>query len=110
MPKTKPEAMKIPVQLLKELGYSDSAMMSITRHKSQKGLTAYERSKSVMQHEEAPGNHDDGKAPYDHEAPSGHENPKESSNILAERNQNILEKDSQKDEVKGVKTDGQKKE
>ncbi|CAG8853068.1 10921_t:CDS:2, partial [Gigaspora margarita] len=55
------------------------------------------------------GNHDDGKAPHNHEASSGHENPKESSNILAERNRNILEKDSQKDEVKGVKTDGQKK-
>ncbi|CAG8684557.1 290_t:CDS:2 [Gigaspora margarita] len=109
MPKTKPEAMKTLVQLLKELGYSDLAMMSITKHKFQKGLTAYERSKSVMQHE-APGNHDDSKAPHDHEAPSGYENPKESSNILAERNQNILEKDSQKDEVKGVKTDGQKKE
>ncbi|CAG8702286.1 3435_t:CDS:2, partial [Gigaspora margarita] len=78
--------------------------MSITRHKSQKGLTAYECSKSVMQHK-APGNHDDGKAPHDHEAPSGHENPKESSNILAKRNRNILEKNSQKNEVKGVKMD-----
>ncbi|CAG8856955.1 20700_t:CDS:2, partial [Gigaspora margarita] len=58
-----------------ELGYSDSAIMSITRHKSQKGLTAYERLKSVMQYE-APGNHDDSKAPHDHEAPSGYENPK----------------------------------
>lgn len=42
---------KTAVQLLKELGYSDSVVMSITRHKSQKGLAAYERPKSVMQNE-----------------------------------------------------------
>ncbi|CAG8750873.1 13153_t:CDS:2, partial [Cetraspora pellucida] len=42
---------KTAVQLLKELGYSDSVVMSITRHKSQKGLAAYERPKSVMQRE-----------------------------------------------------------
>ncbi|CAG8579179.1 14317_t:CDS:2 [Gigaspora margarita] len=100
MPKTKPEAIisnhssrKTLVQLLKELGYSDSAMMLITRHKSQKGLIAYKHSKLVIQHEvflfdapgdhddnEAPGNHDDGKAPHDYEAPSGYGNPKGSSN------------------------------
>ncbi|RIB17686.1 hypothetical protein C2G38_2186680 [Gigaspora rosea] len=66
------------------------------------------------------GNHDNNKAPHDHEAPSGHENPKghhkvapitgdfilaKSSNILAKctGNRNILEKDGRKDKVKGVK-------
>ncbi|CAG8774813.1 1027_t:CDS:2, partial [Cetraspora pellucida] len=33
---------KTAVQLLKELGYSDAVVMLITRHKSQKGLAAYE--------------------------------------------------------------------
>ncbi|CAG8819971.1 26276_t:CDS:2, partial [Gigaspora rosea] len=42
---------KTAVQVLKELGYSDSIVMSITRHKTQQGLYSYERSKSVLQHE-----------------------------------------------------------
>ena len=42
---------KTAIQVLKELGYSDFVVMSITRHKSQKGLAAYERPKTVMQQE-----------------------------------------------------------
>ncbi|CAG8740006.1 20148_t:CDS:2, partial [Gigaspora rosea] len=42
---------KTVIQVLKELGYSDSVVMLITRHKSQKGLAAYERLKTVMQQE-----------------------------------------------------------
>ncbi|CAG8845683.1 39526_t:CDS:2, partial [Gigaspora margarita] len=137
MPKIKPEAIKVSkvektaVQLLKELGYSDLAMMSITRHKFQKGLAVYEYSKSVMQHKvflfdtsgdhnnnEASSNYDDGKAPHDHKAPSGYKNSKNHYKVVpitgdfvfaTKHNQNILEKDGQKNEIKGVKMDGQKK-
>ncbi|CAG8808330.1 39608_t:CDS:2, partial [Gigaspora margarita] len=120
------------------------------RHKSQKGLAAYERSKSVMQYEvflfNASGDHDDNEAlskhndskfPHNHEALSGHKNPKDCHKIALitgdfvfaslhirqtdfqellvnafddlEYNQNILEKNGQKDEVKSIKMDGQKK-
>ncbi|CAG8552223.1 6729_t:CDS:2 [Cetraspora pellucida] len=41
---------KTAMQLLKELEYSNSVVISITRHKFQKGLAAYEQPKSVMQH------------------------------------------------------------
>ncbi|RIB21426.1 hypothetical protein C2G38_2176706 [Gigaspora rosea] len=37
------------VQVLKGLGFSDSVVMSITRHKMQQGLASYERPKMVMQ-------------------------------------------------------------
>ncbi|CAG8681534.1 8932_t:CDS:2, partial [Gigaspora rosea] len=40
---------KTSVQVLKELGYSDSVVMSITRHKTQQGLAAYEQPNTVMQ-------------------------------------------------------------
>ncbi|CAG8820495.1 20140_t:CDS:2, partial [Gigaspora rosea] len=42
---------KTAVQVLKELGYSDAVVMSIMRHKSQKGLASYEQQKSTMQQE-----------------------------------------------------------
>ncbi|CAG8569285.1 16573_t:CDS:2, partial [Gigaspora rosea] len=42
---------KTDIQFLKELGYSDSIVVSITRHKTQQGLYSYEQSKSVLQHE-----------------------------------------------------------
>ncbi|CAG8474187.1 5896_t:CDS:2 [Gigaspora rosea] len=42
---------EIAVQDLKELGYSDSIVISITRHKTQQRLYSYEQSKSVLQHE-----------------------------------------------------------
>ena len=42
---------KTAVQILKELGFSDSIVMSVTRHKTQQGLLSYERPKSIMQHE-----------------------------------------------------------
>ncbi|CAG8757923.1 336_t:CDS:2 [Gigaspora rosea] len=40
---------KTTVQVLKGLGYSDSVVMSITRHRTQQGLASYECHKSVMQ-------------------------------------------------------------
>ncbi|CAG8804433.1 2749_t:CDS:2, partial [Gigaspora rosea] len=40
---------KTSVQVLKELECSDAVVMSITRHKTQQGLAAYERPKTVMQ-------------------------------------------------------------
>ncbi|RIB21855.1 hypothetical protein C2G38_2175501 [Gigaspora rosea] len=40
---------KTSVQVLKELGYNDSVVMSITRHKTQQGLAAYKRPNTVMQ-------------------------------------------------------------
>ena len=39
------------MQVLKELGYSDAVVMSITWHKIQQELVAYERPKMVMQHQ-----------------------------------------------------------
>ncbi|CAG8720842.1 1698_t:CDS:2, partial [Cetraspora pellucida] len=42
---------KTSVQVLKGLGYSNSVVMFITRHKTQQGLASYECPKSVMQQE-----------------------------------------------------------
>ncbi|CAG8771765.1 1638_t:CDS:2 [Gigaspora rosea] len=40
---------KTVVQVLKKLGYSDAVVMSIIRHKSQKGLAAYKQPKTVIE-------------------------------------------------------------
>ncbi|CAG8818370.1 22650_t:CDS:1, partial [Gigaspora rosea] len=40
---------KTSVQVFKELGYSDTVVISITRHKTQQGLAAYKRPKTVIQ-------------------------------------------------------------
>ncbi|CAG8704158.1 2313_t:CDS:2, partial [Gigaspora rosea] len=40
---------KMSVQVLKGLGFSNSVVMSITRHKMQQGLASYKRPKMVMQ-------------------------------------------------------------
>ncbi|CAG8808914.1 18701_t:CDS:1, partial [Dentiscutata erythropus] len=42
---------KTAVQIFKELEYSDSIVISITRYKTQQGLYSYKLSKSILQHE-----------------------------------------------------------
>ncbi|CAG8784982.1 830_t:CDS:2, partial [Gigaspora rosea] len=138
---------KTAVQLLKELRYSDSVVILITRHKSQKGLAAYEHLKEVMQHEglnrfvnalkqisKASGDYNNNDKPSDynnHDVPDDYKAlkeqqevaptfvnafdslevfPDESSYVLGEHDQNILETDDQNKKAKGEKKDDQKEE
>ncbi|RIB15501.1 hypothetical protein C2G38_2192216 [Gigaspora rosea] len=145
--KTNQRDLNNPDTQAEELRYSDSVVILITRHKSQKGLAAYEHLKEVMQHEglnrfvnalkqisKASGDYNNNDKPSDynnHDVPDDYKAlkeqqevaptfvnafdslevfPDESSYVLGEHDQNILETDDQNKKAKGEKKDDQKEE